>query len=179
MNPPEHALVLSCDEKSQIQALNRTQPGLPMKRGRAGTVTHDYKRHGTTTLFAALNTLDGSVISVCPPRHRHSEWLKFLRLINRRTPKHLSLHLILDNYATHSHPEMQKWLARNPRFVMHFQTDQRIVAEHGRALLPRHHRQAHPARQLHQRGRAGTRHRPVRRPSQHRPQAVHLNRPRQ
>jgi transposase len=120
MNPPEHALVLSCDEKSQIQALNRTQPGLPMKRGRAGTVTHDYKRHGTTTLFAALNTLDGSVISMCQPRHRHSEWLKFLRLIDRRTPKHMGLHLIVDNYATHSHPEVQKWLARHPRFVMHF-----------------------------------------------------------
>ena len=120
MNPPEHALVLSCDEKSQIQALNRTQPGLPIKRGRAGTVTHDYKRHGTTTLFAALNTIDGSVISMCQPRHRHGEWLKFLRLINRSTPKHLSLHLIVDNYATHSHPEVQKWLERNPRFVMHF-----------------------------------------------------------
>ena len=120
LNPPEHALVLSCDEKSQIQALNRTQPGLPMKRGRAGTVTHDYKRHGTTTLFAALNTLDGSVISMCQPRHRHGEWLKFLQLINRRTPKQLSLHLIVDNYATHSHPEVQQWLARHPRFVMHF-----------------------------------------------------------
>jgi transposase len=120
MNPPEHALVLSCDEKSQIQALNRTQPGLPMKRGRAGTVTHDYKRHGTTTLFAALNTLDGKVISMCQPRHRHTEWLKFLRLIDRRTPKHLSLHLIVDNYATHSHPKVRKWLERHPRFVMHF-----------------------------------------------------------
>lgn len=120
MNPPERALVLSCDEKSQIQALNRTQPGLPMKKGRAGTVTHDYKRHGTTTLFAALNTLDGSVISMCQARHRHSEWLKFLRLIERRTPKHLSLHLIVDNYATHSHPEVRKWLALHPRFVMHF-----------------------------------------------------------
>jgi transposase len=120
MNPPEHALVLSCDEKSQIQALNRTQPGLPMKRGRAGTVTHDYKRHGTTTLFAALNTLDGSVISMCQPRHRHAEWLKFLRLIDRRTPKHLGLHLIVDNYGTHSHPAVQEWLAKHPRFVMHF-----------------------------------------------------------
>ena len=120
MNPPEHALVLSCDEKSQIQALNRTQPGLPMKRGRASTVTHDYKRHGTTTLFAALNTLDGSVISMCQPRHRHGEWLKFLRLIDRKTPKHLSLHLIVDNYATHSHHDVQKWLTQHPRFVMHF-----------------------------------------------------------
>jgi transposase len=120
MNPPERALVLSCDEKSQIQALNRTQPGLPMKRGRAGTATHDYKRHGTTTLFAALNTLDGSVISMCQARHRHGEWLKFLRLIDRRTPKQLSLHLIVDNYATHSHPEVQAWLAKHPRFIMHF-----------------------------------------------------------
>lgn len=120
LNPPERALVLSCDEKSQIQALDRTQPGLPMKAGRAGTTTHDYKRHGTTTLFAALNTLDGSVISMCQARHRHIEWLKFLRLIDRRTPKHLSLHLIADNYATHNHPEVKKWLAGHPRFVMHF-----------------------------------------------------------
>jgi transposase len=114
------ALVLSCDAKSQIQALDRTQPGLPMKAGRAGTATHDYKRHGTTTLFAALNTLDGSVISMCQPRHRHNEWLKFLRLIDKSTPKHVALHLIADNYATHNHPEVKKWLARNPRFVMHF-----------------------------------------------------------
>lgn len=123
LNPPEHALVLSCDEKSQIQALNRTQPGLPMKRGRAGTVTHDFKRHGTTTLFAALNTLDGTVISMCQPRHRHTEWLKFLRLIDRKTPKHLALHLlhlIVDNYATHKHPDVQAWLAKHQRFVMHF-----------------------------------------------------------
>ena len=120
LNPPEHALVLSCDEKSQIQALNRTQPGLPMKRGRAGTVTHDYKRHGTTTLFAALNTLDGTVISMCEPRHRHEEWLKFLKLIQRKTPKHLSLHLIVDNYGTHTHPDVQAWLGKHPRFVMHF-----------------------------------------------------------
>jgi transposase len=120
LNPPEHALVLSCDEKRQIQALNRTQPGLPMKRGRAGTFTHDYKRHGTTTLFAALNTLDGSVISMCQPRHRHEEWLKFLRLIDRKTPKQLTLHLIVDNYGTHTHPDVQAWLAKHPRFVMHF-----------------------------------------------------------
>jgi transposase len=120
LNPPEHAIVLSCDEKSQIQALNRTQPGLPMKRGRAGTMTHDYKRNGTTTLFAALNTLDGTVISMCQDRHRHEEWLKFLRLIDRKTSKHLPLHLIVDNYATHKHPEVQRWLAKHPRFVMHF-----------------------------------------------------------
>jgi transposase len=120
LDPPDKAIVLSCDEKSQIQALNRTQPGLPMKRGRAGTMTHDYKRHGTTTLFAALNTLDGTVISMCQDRHRHEEWLKFLRLIDRKTPKQLELHLIADNYSAHKHPEVQAWLLKHPRFVMHF-----------------------------------------------------------
>jgi transposase len=120
LEPPDKAIVLSCDEKSQIQALNRTQPGLPMKRGRAGTMTHDYKRNGTTTLFAALNTLDGTVISMCQERHRHDEWLKFLRLIDRKTAKQLTLHLIVDNYATHKHPDVQAWLAKHPRFVMHF-----------------------------------------------------------
>jgi transposase len=120
LEPPDKAIVLSCDEKSQIQALNRTQPGLPMKRGRAGTMTHDYQRNGTTTLFAALNTLDGTVISMCQERHRHDEWLKFLRLIDRKTAKQLTLHLIVDNYATHKHPDVQAWLAKHPRFVMHF-----------------------------------------------------------
>ena len=99
MSPPEHALVLCCDEKSQVQALDRTQPGLPMKKGRAATMTHDYKRNGTTTLFAALNVLDGQVISQCQQRHRHVEWLKFLRQIDRETPKEKALHLIADNYA--------------------------------------------------------------------------------
>jgi len=120
LNPPEHALVLCCDEKSQVQALDRTQPGLPLKKGRAATMTHDYKRHGTTTLFAALNVLDGQVIAQCQPRHRHSEWLKFLRQIDRATPKDKMLHLIADNYATHKHPTVQKWLAKHPRFHMHF-----------------------------------------------------------
>ena len=120
LNPPEHALVLSVDEKSQIQALDRTQPGLPMKPGRAGTMTHDYKRNGTTTLFAALNTLDGKVIGQCLPRHRHQEFLQFLRTINRQTPKELDLHLIVDNYGTHSHHEVTAWLAKHPRFHMHF-----------------------------------------------------------
>ena len=120
VNPPEHALVLSCDEKSQIQALERTQRGLPMAHGHPATTTHDYKRHGTTTLFAALNTLDGSVISMCQPQHRHTEWLQFLRLIQRKTPRHLQLHLIVDNYATHTHPEVQAWLQSHPRFVMHY-----------------------------------------------------------
>jgi transposase len=120
MSPPEHALVLCCDEKSQLQALDRTQPGLPMKKGRAATMTHDYKRNGTTTLFAALNVLDGQVISQCQQRHRHIEWLKFLRQIDRETPKDKTLHLIADNYATHKHPNVQKWLAKHPRFNMHF-----------------------------------------------------------
>jgi len=120
MSPPEHALVLCCDEKSQVQALDRTQPGLPLKKGRAATMTHDYKRNGTTTLFAALNVLDGHVIGQCQPRHTHVEWLKFLKRIDRETPKDKTLHLIADNYATHKHPKVQAWLARHPRFIMHF-----------------------------------------------------------
>jgi len=120
MSPPEHALVLCCDEKSQVQALDRTQPGLPMKKGRAGTMTHDYKRNGTTTLFAALNVLDGRVIGQCQQHHTHVEWLKFLHQIDRETPKGKTLHLIADNYATHKHPVVQAWLAKHPRFNMHF-----------------------------------------------------------
>jgi transposase len=120
LNPPEHAIVLCVDEKSQIQALDRTQPGLPLKKGRCGTMTHDYKRNGTATLFAALNTLDGTVISMCEDRHRHQEWLKFLRVIDDLTPAEKQLHLIADNYATHKHPKVQRWLARHPRIHMHF-----------------------------------------------------------
>ena len=120
LSPPDHALVLCCDEKSQVQALDRTQPGLPLKKGRAATMTHDYKRNGTTTLFAALNVLDGQVIAQCQQRHRHTEWLKFLRQIDRETPQDKALHLIADNYATHKHPVVQAWLAKHPRFNMHF-----------------------------------------------------------
>src|SRR5216683_4649718 len=120
VNPPAHAIVLSIDEKSQIQALDRTQPGLPIKKGRAGTMTHDYKRHGTTTLFAALNTLDGSVLATCMRRHRHSEWLKFLRLIDRSVDSGKEIHIIADNYATHKHPAVRRWLDRHPRFHPHF-----------------------------------------------------------
>ena len=120
LNPPEHAIVLSVDEKSQIQALDRTQPGLPIKKGRCGTMTHDYKRNGTTTLFAALNTLDGTVIGECMPRHRHQEWIKFLRTIDRETQSDLQVHLIVDNYATHKHAKVMKWLDRHPRFHIHF-----------------------------------------------------------
>lgn len=118
--PPERALVLSCDEKSQIQALDRTQPGLPLKRGRAGTMTHDYKRHGTTTLFAALDVATGEVIHDCLPRHRHQEFLRFLRKVERLTDPELDLHFILDNYATHKHPRVQAWLERHPRVHFHF-----------------------------------------------------------
>jgi len=120
LSPPEHAIVLCCDEKSQVQALDRTQPGLPLKKGRASTMTHDYKRNGTTTLFAALNVLDGQVIAQCQQRHRHVEWLKFLKKIDRETPKDKTLHLIADNYATHKHPNVQEWLEKHPRFNMHF-----------------------------------------------------------
>jgi transposase len=120
LNRPEHALVLCCDEKSQVQALDRTQPGLPLKKGRAGTMTHDYVRHGTTTLFAALNVADGTLIGQCQDRHRHQEWLKFLKLIDVQTPSDRDLHLILDNYATHKHPKVQRWLTKHPRFHMHF-----------------------------------------------------------
>ena len=120
LNPPDQAVVLCMDEKSQIQALDRTQPTLPMKPGRAGTMTHDYKRNGTTTLFAALDVLTGTVIGACLPRHRNGEFLKFLRRIDRRVPKELQVHLILDNYGTHTHPNVIAWLAQHPRFHLHF-----------------------------------------------------------
>jgi transposase len=120
LNPPEHAVVLATDEKSQIQALDRTQPGLPLKRGRLQTMTHDYKRNGTTTLFAALNTLDGRVIGQCMDRHTHREWLRFLKLLEAQTPRDRQLHVIPDNYATHKHPKVQRWLRRHPRVQMHF-----------------------------------------------------------
>src|SRR3954470_20006901 len=120
LNPPDHALVLCADEKSQIQALDRTQPGLPIKKGRCGTMTHDYKRNGTTTLFAAIELLSGTVIGECMARHRHQEWIKFLRSIDEVTPAGKQVHLIADNYATHKHPKVQKWLARHPRFHVHF-----------------------------------------------------------
>lgn len=120
LDPPERAIVLCMDEKSQIQALDRTQPSLPMKKGRAGTMTHDYKRNGTTTLFAALDVATGAVIGRCLPRHRHEEFLKFLRTVDRQVPKDLAVHMILDNYATHKHPDVVKWLAKHRRFHLHF-----------------------------------------------------------
>jgi transposase len=120
LDPPDKALVFSVDEKSQIQALDRAQHGLPIKKGRCGTMTHDYKRHGTTTLFAALDVATGRVIGQCMQRHRHQEWLRFLRRIEAETPKKLDLHLIADNYATHKHASVRVWLKRHPRFHMHF-----------------------------------------------------------
>jgi transposase len=120
MNPPDRALVLCVDEKSQIQALDRTQPGLPMKKGRAATMTHDYKRHGTTTLFAALDVKSGLVIGDCQPRHRAKEFIRFLKLIDRIVTKHLDIHLVLDNYGTHKTAEVKAWLAKHRRFKMHF-----------------------------------------------------------
>jgi transposase len=120
LNPPQKAVLLCVDEKSQIQALDRTQPGLPLKKGRCGTWTHDYKRHGTTTLFAALNVLEGKVIGQCQPRHRHQEFLKFLRRVDGEFPQELTIHLVMDNYGTHKTPAVQRWLARHRRFVPHF-----------------------------------------------------------
>jgi transposase len=120
LDPPERALVLCADEKSQIQALDRSQPGLPMKPGRCGTLTHDYKRHGTTTLFAAIELAEGRLIGTCMPRHRHQEWIKFLNLIDAETPSDLDLHLVIDNYSTHKHPKVRRWLKRHPRFHVHF-----------------------------------------------------------
>lgn len=120
LNPPDKAVVLCVDEKSQVQALDRTQPGLPMKKGRCGTMTHDYKRNGTTCLFAALNVLEGKVIGSCYPRHRNIEFRKFLRQIDREIPKELAIHMILDNYGTHNHPKVKAWLEKHPRFHLHF-----------------------------------------------------------
>src|SRR5919108_440409 len=120
LNPPEQAIVLCVDEKSQIQALDRTQPGLPMKKGRCATMTHDYKRHGTTTLFAALDILEGKVIGRCMQRHRHQEFIRFLNTVEREVAADMAVHVVLDNYATHKHPKVKAWLARHPRFVFHF-----------------------------------------------------------
>jgi transposase len=120
VDPPAHAVVLSLDEKSQIQALDRTQPGLPMKRGRAGTMTHDYKRHGTTTLFAALNVLDGTIIGRNMKRHRHQEFIRFLNAVDAHVPSRKNIHAIVDNYATHKHPKVREWLTQHPRWTFHF-----------------------------------------------------------
>jgi transposase len=120
MDPPAHAVVVSIDEKSQTQALDRTQPGLPLKPGKCGTMTHDYKRNGTTTLFAALNILDGTVVGRCMPKHTHKEFIKFLNAVERAVPAGKVIHAIADNYATHKHPNVMKWLAEHPHWTFHF-----------------------------------------------------------
>ena len=164
------------DEKSQIQALDRTQASLPMKKGRAGTMTHDYKRNGTTTLFAALDVLTGAVIGQCLPRHRHSEFLKFLRTIDREVPEGLEIHLILDNYATHKHANVKKWLAKHPRFHLHFTPTSSSLAEPDRALVRQAHRQGDPPRRLPQRPRPDRRDRGLPQSQQRRPPALRLDR---
>jgi transposase len=158
VDPPDHAVVLSVDEKSQIQALDRTQPGLPMKPGRAGTMTHDYKRHGTTTLFAALNVLDGSVIGRNMRRHRHQEFIRFLNTIEAEVPKRKAIHAIVDNYATHEHPKVRQWLARHPRWnPLH--TDLGILAQRSRRLLRQAYQPTPQAWRLPIRLRSPSRHR--------------------
>ena len=135
VDPPAHAIVLSLDEKNEIQALDRTQPGLPLKKGRLGTMTHDYKRHGTTTLFAALNVLDGTVIGRNMQRHRHQEFIRFLNAIEAEVPAGKMVHVILDNYAAHKHPKVRAWLDRHQRFVFHFTPTSRLLAQRRRGLL--------------------------------------------
>ena len=178
LDPPDKALVLSVDEKSQIQALDRTQPGLPLKNGRAGTMTHDYKRHGTTTLFAALDVATGKVIGQCMPRHRHQEFLRFLRTIDHNTAKWLDLHLTVDNYATHKHPKVKAWLKRHPGFHLPLHPDFRLMDQSRRKLLRLDHPGRHPPRRVPQRRRTQDRHPSLPRPAQCRRQTVHLDRPR-
>jgi len=175
LNPPEHAIVLCADEKSQIQALDRTQPGLPLKKGRCGTMTHDYKRNGTATLFAAMNTLDGTVISMCDDRHRHQEWLKFLRVIDYVTPRGKQLHLIADNYATHKHPQGAEVAGPPSALPCLLHSDQFFVAQHGRALLPRPHRTEAPPRHLPRCRGTDPGHRRLHRQTQRQAQALRLD----
>jgi hypothetical protein len=157
LNPPQQAIVLCIDEKSPIQALDRTQPGLPLKKGRCGTMTHDYKRNGTTTLFAALEILEGKVLGECHERHRHQEFLKFLRRLNTEFPGDVPLHLIMDNYGTHKHAKVKAWLKRNPRFVSHFVP----TSSSWMNLVRAPGQQGHPPRRLPQRRRPAGVHRGV------------------
>ena len=159
LDPPERALVLCCDEKSQCQALERTQPGLSLRSGAARTRTHDYRRHGTVTLFAALNYLDGKLITRTEAQHTHVEWLRFLKQIDRETPPGMDLHLIVDNYCTHKDRRVRAWLAKHPRFHLHFTADQHVVAQLGRALLRGPDPGRDPRGQFRQRQDLGGRHR--------------------
>ena len=175
LNPPDKAVVLCVDDKSQIQALDRTQPGLPMKPGRRGTMTHDYKRHGTTTLFAALNVLTGEVIGQCHGRHRHQEFLKFLRRLDRAFPRDLTLHVIRDNYATHKHKKRFAggW-PPDPRFKLHFTPDQRLVAQPRRELVQQADAATPSPRRLLQRAGIGSGHPGLPDPPQCRTEAVRV-----
>ena len=175
VDPPKHAIVLSIDEKSQIQALDRTQPGLPLKPGKAGTMTHDYKRNGTTTLFAALDVLEGTVISRCMQRHRHQEFLRFLNTVEGAVPAGKVIHAILDNYGSHKHPKVLKWLGRHPRWVFPLHADRGLVAERGRDLLLGADPPPHPPRQLPLARRPAGRDPPLHPRAQPEPQTVHLD----
>src|SRR5262249_51128640 len=176
VDPPAHAVVLSVDEKSQIQALDRTQPGLPMKRGRAGTMTHDYKRHGTTTLFAALNILDGTVIGHNMKRHRHQEFIRFLNTIEAQVPKRKAIHAIVDNYATHKHPKVRQWLAPTSALDLPLHTDLGVLAQCRRELLRQAHASTSPARRLPVPRRTEGCHQPLRRRDKRQPQTLRLDR---
>jgi hypothetical protein len=169
------AVVLCMDEKSQVQALDGTQPSLPMKKGRAGTMTHDYKRHGTTTLFAALNVLTGTVIGRCLPRHRNTEFLKFLRVIDREVPPGLQIHMICDNYGTHKHANVAEWLAKHPRFHLHF-TPLLLVAQSGRTVVSGSDRKGPAPGRFSQRKRAHHGDRGLPESHQRQPEAVRLDR---
>lgn len=174
LDPPDRAVVLCVDEKSQIQALDRTQPGLPLKKGRAATMTHDYKRHGTTTLFAALDVKSGMVIGECLPRHRAKEFLKFLRRIDRAVPGPREVHLVLDNYATHKTPEVDGLAGKAPALQAAFHAYQCILAKPRRTVLRRDHIQTHPPRQLFQHRRVGDRHLRLPAAAQRQAQALQL-----
>ena len=165
LNPPERAVVLCCDEKSQIQALQRSQPGLPLGEGHIRTQTHDYYRNGTVTLFAALDYLQGKVIAYTAQTHTHRQWLEFLKQIDREIPLSQHIHIILDNYSTHKHPAIKRWLARHPRFELAFYAHRFILDESGRTLLPRLEPADDPARQLRQRAPTGGRDHAIPRPA--------------
>lgn len=177
MNPPDKALVLCLDEKSQIQALDRTQPGLPLKRGRCGTMTHDYKRNGTTPLFAALNVLNGKVIGECHGRHRHQEWLKFLRRLDGGFPEDLKLHLVMDNYGTHKEPHVQAWLKVEAlsTLCVPLCADQLQLAELGGAMVWRIDQEGDSPGQLLQSARFKAGDRRIHARLERQPQAVHLD----
>ena len=175
VNPPDHAVVLSVDEKSQIQALDRTQPGLPMKKGRAGTMTHDYKRHGVTTLFAALNVLEGKVFGQCMKRHRHQEFIRFLNVIDAKVPKKTMVHVVVDNYAAHKHPKVREWIGKHPRFVFHFTPTSALVAQCRRGLLRQPRKETTQTWRVPIPAGAQKCHPPLRRPNQRKPQALYLD----